>query len=308
MSAVPAVIVVHWGPWQPTRRLVDQLLADPDPGFEVVAFCNETVTGAPEARALRASSGCTLLCSSQNLGYAGAVNAAIEALGPRPAYLVANNDIRCPPAVARDLLAQARAPHVGAVGPVTLGQDGEIETAGVDVDFNSPYVVEHRLLPPPDEPRFSACRSIQGSTFAFSSEAHALAGRWDERFFYAWEETDWCLRLEALGRTNGILADTRVHHASSASLGGPAGYNPIVEYMLIRNLLYFVQRWSPASLAEKLAFWTREAERTSTVNPGCPPPDPRLARRVVEGALGAFAAGETGRWPEWLEALRPPAL
>lgn len=301
----PAVIVVHWGPWQPTRRLVGQLLSEGEPGFEVVTFCNETPPGAPEAHALRASSGCTLLFSRRNLGYAGAVNAAIDVLGPRPAYLVANNDLRCAPQVARDLLALARAPQIGAVGPVTLGDDGAVETAGVDVDFSSPYVVEHRSVAPSG---FSACRSIQGSTFAFSAETHALAGRWDESFFYAWEETDWCLRLEALGKTNGILGPALVHHASTASLGGAGAYNPIVEYMLIRNLLHFVRRWSPADLPAKLAFWEREAERTSTVNPGVAPPDGRLARRVVDGALRGFATGETGRWPAWLEALRPAAL
>jgi N-acetylglucosaminyl-diphospho-decaprenol L-rhamnosyltransferase len=295
----PLAVIVHWGAPAGTLRLVDDLVAPPR-GFDVAVVANETPASASWLAGVRMR-GATVVTRARNRGYAGGLNDIVRALPDRPGYLVLNNDVRCSVRAAQALLDRALDDGVAAAAPLSYRPDGSVESMGVDVRPSSPYLVEHRSTPTAREP--FEVDAVQGSAMAMAGRALAELGPWDECFFYGWEETDYCMRARARGLRVVVDPAIVVLHEGTASLGGPHGYGVIVEYMLIRNLLHFCERWLPDRLNAHRRHWLDQAGLTSIRDPGVVPADPKLARVVTLRAVEAFERGEIGVWPASIDAL-----
>jgi GT2 family glycosyltransferase len=148
---------------------------------------------------------------------------------------------------------------------------------------------------------------LQGSALAFTHRTLARIGPLYEGYFYAFEETEWCLRARRLGLENWVVGESRVVHHGTASLGGPDGYNQVVEYMLMRNMLVFLQRYGYGErcVESHIEFWLTNSHRTTFRAHDVSPPDPDLAAHVIESAVAAFRAGRPGPWLSDLTVLRP---
>ncbi|NLR73271.1 glycosyltransferase [Novosphingobium sp. ERN07] len=131
------------------------------------------------------------------------------------------------------MVRQAVRPEVGAVGAQLLYSDGRIQHAGVVIGICGGAAHAHRLLWPDDQGYFSrhalpqfvsavtaACLVVRRSSY------QAVGGLDEERFAVAFNDVDFCLRLNARGWQSLYEPRARLIHHESVSRGfdrDPAG-------------------------------------------------------------------------------------
>ena len=193
-------------------------------------------SGEAEAESLRSIGADVLVALPDNRGYAGGVNAGLaRARGGR--LLLSNADVLFRPGAVSALLAAVDGPGTGAAAPICeWDSEGRV------------------LLPPGFDPSFSAelglfaagrSRSSDDRRFArFAREAVSLwtrggiaphlsgavlaarrdvfdrVGRFDERFLFEYEETEWESRVRRAGLELRVAAGARVRHLWGGSASG----------------------------------------------------------------------------------------
>jgi GT2 family glycosyltransferase len=303
-----AIVIVNWKRYD----LLQQLLAGlqehtADVSYDIFIAENE----APQSAQIRQQrygsiTTVTTLPITDNLGYAGAINHVLRSVSSvgYSHYLVLNNDLRPVNDFITPLLEALQNPNLAFVSPVTLTPNGTIESCGVDVNPASPYVVHHRqAISQPRNP--SAVDSVHGAAIGFTSHTLARVGYLDEEYFHFWDETDWCMRARSLGLTNCVIGQSTIIHLGSQTLSwAGVAYNPIQEYMLMRNMLYFLQKrgYSPALIDSHIDYWRENYARTTFREHDWRPPNPIWAKAVLSRSVRDFQAGVTGIWPASLLA------
>lgn len=249
-----------------------------------------------------------VLKCQRNLGFGGAVNYALRTSLNQgySHFFVLNDDLK----PIQDLFGPMKEllldPEVGFVSPITFDPQGAVESCGVDIDPSSPYVVHHRTTFG-DAARIEV-ESVHGAALAFTAETLERVGYLDEEFFYSWEETDWCRRAKSMGLQNCVATRARAYHLGNASIrqcGG--GYEPAVEYMLMRNMLFFLDKrgFGTDCIVKHIDYWLNNSHKTCFQTHE-PPPDSALARAVIERAVNDYQNGRTGIWPDEISADLPP--
>ncbi len=82
---------------------------------------------------------------------------------------------------------------------------------------------------------------ISGSAMLFSKETWEKVGKFDEKFFLYWEDSDFCTKAKKKGIKVYILSTAKIWHYGSASIGRTS-YEKI--YYIIRNNYFFIYRYS----------------------------------------------------------------
>lgn len=300
-----AVITVSYHQYDLTLRLLEYLQEARRPtACDIFVVDNESSdpdgVEALRRHALRPH----VVCEPTNLCYGGAINRVLRSVGAErhTHYCVLNNDMTVDPDFLMPLLELTRDDSVGFVGPVTAVPGGEVQSAGADIIATSPYVVHHR--PAVGVSGVEEVAVVQGNAMVFSHATLERVGYIDAAYFYSWEEIDWCHRATRLGLRNLICGDSRVFHLGSHAFGGPDGYDPVVEYMLMRNMLYFLARngFGERCVESHIDYWHENWARTTFREHDAPPEEPALAQRVIGLASDHFRAGRRGAWPEELAA------
>lgn len=204
----------------------------------------------------------------ENRGYAGNNNVGIAAAVAQKAgwVFVLNEDTLLAPDCLSQMISAAKSQErVGIVGPMVYHHDEPniIQSAGGRLDR---YWVSHHIAEnEPDRRQYQAPRAvdwISGCAILVHRDVIEQVGALDERFFYYWEETEWCLRAARAGWT--------ILHAPAAKIwhkGVQRDYrpNPSVTYYNTRNrflllakhrapLLPWLAAWGDT--ARTLASWT----------------------------------------------------
>lgn len=184
----------------------------------------------------------------QNLGYAGNNNVGIEAAMAQGAgwVFVLNEDtIVADDCIAQMIAAAEKDPLVGIVGPMVYhySEPNVIQSAGGKLDqrWSSIHLGQNE----DDKGQYAQPRQvdwISGCAILVKREVIEKIGGLDARFFYYWEETDWCLRA----RENGW----KVLHAPQARLwhkGVQRDYRPgpNVTYYATRNHFLLMSKHHP---------------------------------------------------------------
>jgi len=186
----------------------------------------------------------------KNLGYAGNNNVGIIAALAQDAdwVFVLNEDTVLAPDCLAQLVAIGESdPRIGIVGPMVYHHDEPtvIQSAGglLGRYWNSLHIAKDE----PDQGQIDEPRAvdwISGCAILVRRAVIDQVGMIDERFFYYWEETEWCVRA---GR-----ADWRIMHVPQAKLwhkGVQRDYRPkpSVTYYSTRNrLLMLAKHHAPA--------------------------------------------------------------
>lgn len=180
-----------------------------------------------------------------NRGYAGNNNVGIQAALNENAdwVFVLNEDtVLSADCMTRLVEAGASDPRTAAVGPMVYHHNEPriIQSAGgmLDRAWNSLHLGQNQ----PDTGQFGECRPvdwISGCGIMVRKSAIEMVGPLDERFFYYYEETEWCLRM----RNHGW----RILHVPQAKLwhkGVQRDYrpNPSVTYYSARNRLLMMSK------------------------------------------------------------------
>jgi GT2 family glycosyltransferase len=202
---------------------------------------------------------------TENRGYAGNNNVGIQAALDRGAdwVFVLNEDTILDPDCLERLahLGESDA-RIGIVGPMVYHHDEPtiIQSAGGRLGRN--WESRHIAQNEPDTKQFPAPHDvdwISGCAILVRRAVIEQVGMIDERFFYYWEETEWCMRA--------TRARWRIVHVPQARLwhkGVQRDYRPkpSVSYYNTRNRLLVLAKHR-APLRTRIVVWGQIA-RTLT--------------------------------------------
>ncbi|MCA9932735.1 MAG: glycosyltransferase family 2 protein [Anaerolineales bacterium] len=234
---------------------------------DIIVLDNASSDGSVEA--IRAQfTAVRVIELTDNKGYAGNNNVGIEAALAAGAdwVFVLNEDTILAPDCISQMMATAQAdPQIGIVGPMVYhhNEPDVIQSAGGQMSryLEATHIAENE----PDQGQFPAPRAvdwISGCAILVRRAVIKQIGMLDERFFYYWEETEWCLRAQRAG--------WRIMHVPQAKLwhkGVQRDYRPSpnVTYYATRNRLLALQKHHASAgiwlrtwlqLARTLTSWT----------------------------------------------------
>jgi GT2 family glycosyltransferase len=268
-AATPLVVsvILNTNRRADTLECLASLAAGRYPAHHVIVLDNASTDGSAEA--IRAAfPAVEVVPLAENLGYAGNNNVGIGLALERGAawVFVLNEDtVLAPDCIERLVEGGASDPRVGIVGPMVYHHDepGVIQSAGGHLTrwWDSRHIGQNA----PDTGQYAAPRAvdwISGCAILVRRAVVEQVGPIDPRYFYFWEETEWCLRA---GR-----AGWRVLHVPAARLwhkGVQRDYKPkpTVTYYATRNrLLTMATHHAPLhvraaawlQIARTLASWT----------------------------------------------------
>jgi GT2 family glycosyltransferase len=179
-----------------------------------------------------------IIALEKNLGYAGNNNFGIKAAlaqGAEWVFVLNEDTILAPDCLTQLIKVGQSDPHVGIVGPMVYHHDepNVIQSAGGKMGRN--WLAWHIAQNEQDRGQFTEAREvdwISGCAILVGRDVIEQVGMLDERFFYYWEETEWCLRARE--------AWWRIMHVPQAKLwhkGVQRDYrpSPSVTYYATRN-------------------------------------------------------------------------
>ena len=224
------VVVVAYGSEHHLRGCLETL----GPGFRVLVVDNG---GSTRARDICATLGADYLRTAKNIGFAAAVNLAIELRRESGMdVLLLNPDARLSPTdvgILRDRLHSSN--NVAAVGPRLLGPDGDSQKASWPVP--SPWMAMATIIGAGE----ILCRRrfVNGAVLLLRGTAIDMIGSLDERFFLYSEEADWQLRAFRAGWTAAV-----VQEAVAVHLGGGTSSDPVQRELLFNaSAERFIRKW-----------------------------------------------------------------
>lgn len=228
--------------------LLDSLRAITYPAYEVLLVDNGALPDEfpdyeahlPEVRVIR---------SSENLGFAGGNNLAIqEARGQY--ILLLNNDTVVPPNFLEPLVELMETkPDSGIVSPKIYYHEDprRLQYAGQGqlnfVTGRGQDAAKGQL----DEGQFETVRTTDfthGACMLIRREVLEQIGLLTEDYFLYYEELDFCLRTRATGWQLYYTPQSYIHHRESVSVGKAS---PLKTHYMFRNRWLLVRRFGTAS-------------------------------------------------------------
>ena len=242
-----AAIILNTNRRDDTLACLSSLMANQYPDLEVIVLDNASTDGSVAAIHDQYPS-VNIHALEENKGYAGNNNTGIQkALASAADWVfILNEDI----ILAKDALAQMMRAvvdrnDVGIIGPLVYHFDEPqiIQTAGGML--NQQWDSQHRAQNEADEHLFSSPLEtdwVSGCAIGVRREAIEKAGMIDDRFFYYWEETEWCLRIRSYGWKALIIPQAKIWHKGVQREYQP---NPNVTYYATRNRLLLYKKHHP---------------------------------------------------------------
>ncbi len=267
-SPALAVVTVTYSPGAHLREFLLSLKAATRRPTQVIMADNGSTDGAPEAAEAEFADA-RLLRTGGNIGYGGAINAAVAQVDPAAEFVVvANPDVRWEPGAIDALLeAAARWPRAGALGPLVREPDGSVYPSARAV----PGLLDgagHALLgtvwpsnrwtraylQDAQEPGERPVGWLSGSCLLLRRAAFDTVGGFDARYFMYMEDVDLGDRLGRAGWQNVYVPGAEVTHAK----GHAAGRHPELMLPAHHRSAYRFQadrhpRWWQAPL--RAALW-----------------------------------------------------
>ncbi|HKP95114.1 MAG TPA: glycosyltransferase family 2 protein [Fibrobacteria bacterium] len=228
-----SILIVNYNGLAHVEECFASIFAQTYPRFEVVMVDNGSRDGSAE-RVERDYPSVKVVRAGGNLGFAGGNNHGIPHCSGDFIFLL-NNDTRMEPDTL-DALARAAADHpdvhifacflLNYYRPDLADSAGDtLYATGAPFSFQGYPAAAFRL------PRFVTCACAGAALY--SRECLERTGGFDTDFFLIFEDMDLSLRARHLGYSILFLPAARVHHKSSASLGGKR--SPLAIYYCERN-------------------------------------------------------------------------
>ena len=174
-------------------------------------------------------------------------NAAIATA--RGEYIVLlNNDTEVlTPDWLEALMEQAQRPAIGAVGASLIFPDRSVQHGGVILGIGGVAGHSHRFAQPNSAGYFGALRAISNYAAVTAAclmvrrEAYNRVGGLDETLTVAFNDVDFCLRLQKIGMRNVWLPHVVLVHGESKSRGSDLGISKTRRS--IREETVMLERW-----------------------------------------------------------------
>ncbi|MBO9342662.1 MAG: glycosyltransferase family 2 protein [Roseiflexus sp.] len=239
------IIVLHWRDDQRTRQCLTALQALDYPSYSVTLIDNGSHNGSLE-RLIAQFPDIPVIRHCENKGFAGGVNPAIRRILEDEhvdAILLLNNDaLPLPDSLWRMVQALEQYPHIGILSAAVVRADRPNNMAGAGARvgryWTTPVAWNEPLAPlPPDVP--ISIQTAFGCAVLIRRGVFERIGLFDERYFFYYEDTDFCLRARSAGFEIAYLPGAIVHHAVSASTRGVPGLR---EFYLARSRQIFFRK------------------------------------------------------------------
>ena len=304
-EALKALVDALMGPESPCQHLRDERTSiHQSPMAEAMIFSLPRADRSDDALVHIAR-------MSENLGYAGGINAWLRPLLDLPGWHAAwilNPDTEPTPTALFELADYAKRSKKGMVGSriisPTMRGDGHLcglrwrkitsRTVSVDhpaiaIFFGAPSDME-ALMDAPD-----------GASIYVTRELIERIGLMDERYFLYYEDLEWGFRAKAQGEL-GYAHRSRVPHKGGTTIGSSpnrATRAPLAVYMEFRNRILFVRDQYPTWLRWTLLI--QLAHVASYLLAGS-------LNNMVAASRGLLAGlrGESGKPIEFLRTLEAP--
>jgi N-acetylglucosaminyl-diphospho-decaprenol L-rhamnosyltransferase len=271
------LVVVTWN----SADVLPGLLESLEPGmsglrWRLVVADNDSADGTADLVRSQAPDA-LVVQTGRNAGYAAAINAALEAVGPldkeTDAVLVCNPDIRMRPGCGAALVHGLEMAGTGITAPLLFDGTGRMIRT-LRREPNPVRLLGEMVLGARRSGRFAAFGEqvadpaayrgptradwVAGSLMALSRECVEACGPWDESFFLYSEETEYALRARVRGFATRLAPDAVAVH-----LEGEATVSPKLWTLLTVNRVRLYKRTHSAPAVA--AFWgalvLREASR-----------------------------------------------
>ena len=276
-----AVITVTYSPGRHPRFLDNTVRSSTKRPVLLVCADNGSSDGSPEQLAAGRDD-VDVFSTGGNIGYGGAINAAVKRLAMRreageidPDYLlITNPDVRFSPGSVDELLARLAAnPRAGAAGPRIEEADGSIypsarEVPGlltgighallVDAWPNNPFTRAYRANSDMGTERTAGW--LSGACLLVRWEAFEDIGGFDERYFMYLEDIDFGDRLSRAGWDNLYCPSSVITHDQGHVAGKhtrvtvPAHHKSAYRFQADRHPAWWQ---GPIRLALWLGLWAR---------------------------------------------------
>jgi GT2 family glycosyltransferase len=257
-------VILNTNRRQDTLECLDSLAANGYENHSIIVLDNASTDGSADAiRSMHPS--VRVLPLSQNFGYAGNNNVGIEAAladGADWVFVLNEDTILAPDCIARLVDAGERDQRIGIVGPMVYhhNEQNVIQSAGgkLSRDWTAFHLGENAL----DEGQFAETHPvdwISGCAILVRRPVIEDVGMIDARYFYFWEETEWCLRAGRAGWEIVHVPEAKLWHKGVQRDYRP---KPTVTYYATRNRLMTLAKHH-APVAVRLRAWLQIA-RTLT--------------------------------------------
>ena len=257
-----AVVVVTYNSASDISLLIDDLrVAALDRTLRVIVVDNQSSDGTADI--VRAHTDVKLIEPTENLGYAGGINAALPFTNLCDAVLILNPDLRLTPdAVTRLLGPLVADDRIGAVIPLILDMNGVTDPSlrrepsptralgdallGSRVWRNRPGFLSERDYRPSSYVNAHDVEWASGAAVLVRGDVSRELGEWNEEFFLYSEETEYFRRVRESGHLVRFEPSAVVKH-----FGGGSGTSPELETLMAVNRVRYIQRhhgWSYSAL------------------------------------------------------------
>jgi hypothetical protein len=266
-SPLVSVIILNTNRKEDTLAALDSLKKNDYPSLHCIVLDNSSTDGSPEAIE-EIYPEVQLVRLEHNLGYAGNNNVGIELALRNGAQwiLVLNEDTILAPDCVRFLVeAGLSKPEIGIVGPMIyhFNEPHVIQSAGGSMDalWRASHMGQNEL----DHNQYPSVHEvswISGCAIMVRRELVQQIGSIDERFFYYFEETEWCVRARRAGWKIMHVPAAKIWHKGVQRDYQPG---PNVTYYATRNQFLLLSkhaapicvRWSAwFTILKRLVSWS----------------------------------------------------
>ena len=252
-TASPRVVsvILNTNRRQDTLECLASLAAATYSNHTALVLDNASTDGSVDA--IRAAfPGTHVVGLASNLGYAGNNNVGIMAAlaqGADWVFVLNEDTVLAPDCLCQLVDAGRRDPQIGIVGPMVYHHDEPevIQSAGGMLGpYWDSYHLAHNVR---DEGQFRDPHRvdwISGCAIIVRRSVIEQVGLIDTRYFYFWEETEWCLRASRAGWRIVHVPQARLWHKGVQRDYQP---QPHVTYYATRNrLLTIAKHHAPATV------------------------------------------------------------
>lgn len=248
-----SVILLNWNAAGDTIRSVQQVVAWQGLCPTIWVVDNGSNDGSAEAIS-EACPQARVVLNTSNLGFAGGNNKGIaEALAASDApILLLNNDASIAESdVVRLLETLGSDERIGFAGPLLFDADASERLLAAGGRSPVRHHQSHILTVPSGGP-IHEVEYVPGTVLLARSRVFRTVGLLDERYFFAMETADLCVRARQQGYVSVVDSRARAYHALSRS---SELRETLHAYYIIRNRFLFIHKFHPRGRAVFYTLW-----------------------------------------------------
>lgn len=227
--------------------------------YELVVVDNGSVEAATLSylAELRATPGSRVIRSDAPYNYSALNNLAVATCSGKFVLLLNNDTEVITPEWLTEMVRYANRDDVGAVGAKLLYDDGSIQHAGVVVGMGEAAGHAHRFLRVDDPGYFRQAHAAQFVSAVTAAcllvdrgKYMAVGGLDEQNLAIAYNDVDFCLKLQRAGWRNVYTPHAALYHHESKSRGDDLSPEHRARYM--RELAVLQERWATRTFVDPL--------------------------------------------------------